>query len=325
MKRIVNIASVLLLACVAFISCEREGRPVVQEESRPIVFAVDGEWPEITKIPIYDAETIKETGFRVWGTWHQDSEDHASYTYDAEVFGEDGTLVSLKEGSELLLPEQDAMWHRGYYCFAAVFPSGLAGVQVSTFETTSAGEHFANTLTLDFSEDGFDLAETQTDLMYAFSNIDNSDADATTVRLDFSHAFASLDIRITHNGAKIRSVSLYGIHDRITGHLQLNDSDNGNLTELLLNASVSTENAPYYYAQFDDGQDYVDETITIVDDLLVFPETLSINTSLAIKFELQYSGKNEVLYARVTEGEWTPGSTNVYVIEVDTSKFDTTE
>ncbi len=321
MKRIVNIASVLLLACVAFISCEREGRPVVQEESRPIVFAVDGEWPEITKIPVYDVETIKEAGFRVWGTWHQDPDDPAVYTFDPEVFGEDGTLVSCKEGNESLLPEQEARWHRGYYSFAAVFPNSLSG-------TLSKNE-----LNIELAR--FNLAAEQTDIMFAFADVDNSESQASTVNLDFYHVFALLNVRLTNqceDAFDVKALSLYGIHDTIHDDLQLTYSSQispvtDNLDDLLSEASVTTAERPYFEREYTDGQCQIDsdESLAIVDNLLVFPETLSEPTVLTIKLVLQYGEQTKEFVATISDTEWERGDTYTYELAVDSSMFSTAE
>lgn len=330
--------SVLLAFCIAVISCEREDGPAVQEDGRPIVFTAESEWPGITKTAVCDVETIREAGFRVWGSWHQDPEDQADYVFDANVFGEEGSVVSLAENGESLVPEEIAMWHRGYYCFAAVFPKSFPGVTTSSFSKTASGNEYINELTVDFGNAGFNLAEEQIDLMYAFADVDNSANQASTVQMDFCHTFALLDIRLTHKGAdgseevSVKSVSLYGIHSEIKGNLQLvhNSGSTGvtaDFATLLAASESTTEDDPYYDREFTDEFILVSpgETITIVDNLLVFPETLSEDTALTIKLVLMYGEVTKEFTVTLKEGQWTSGSANAYEISVDPSMFDTTE
>lgn len=330
--------SVLLAFCIAVISCEREDGPAVQEDGRPIVFTAESEWPGITKTAVYDVETIREAGFRVWGSWHQDPEDQADYVFDADVFGEEGSVVSLADNGESLVPEEDAMWHRGYYCFAAVFPKSFPGVTTSSFSKTASGNEYTNELTVDFGNAGFNLAEEQIDLMYAFADVDNSANQASTVQMDFCHTFALLDIRLTHKGEDeseevgVKSVSLYGIHSEIKGDLQLvhNSGSTGvtaDFVSLLSEAESTTEDNPYYNREYADepSRVYPGETIAIVDNLLVFPETLLEDTALTIKLVLMYGELTKEFTVTLEDGQWTSGSTNAYEISVDSSMFDTTE
>lgn len=336
--RISKYISVLLAFCIAVISCEREDGPAVQEDGRPIVFTAESEWPGITKADLADRDDLIAGGFRVWGNWHKDPDDNSGLEYKTEIFGTEGTLVSYVEDTDIMMPHKSAMWHRGYYAFTAIYPDSFAGTATSTFSKTTGNEtvlNYSDVLTIAFG-DGFNLAEEQTDLMYAFANANNSRNQASSVTLSFQHAFAALDVRLTHNGARVSKVSLYGIHETVTGDLQFTHRSNGdsktavvtsNFGDLLTGAPVSTAVDPYYEAEYTQGQGftYTDETIAIVDDLLVFPETLSVTTALTIAVELQYNGQSKVFTATIDDGEWTSGGTYVYKIVVDTSKFDTTE
>lgn len=338
MKRIIYIVSAVLLAYAASVSCERVDRPVAQGDGRPILFTADTEWPEITKATLYDRDDIMENGFKVWGNWHKDPEDPASYTFDADIFGEEGTLVSRQEGGDSMLPVKTAMWHRGYYCFAAVFPKSFSGATTSSFSKATSGNEYTNELTVDFGNAGFNLAEEQTDLMYAFADVDNSANQASKVQMDFFHTFALLDIRLTHKGADgseevgVKSVSLYGIHSEIKGNLQFvhNSGSTGvtaDFATLLAASESTTEDNPYYDREFTDESILVfpGETIAIVDNLLVFPETLSEDTALTIKLVLMYGELTKEFTVTLEDGQWTSGSTNAYEISVDSSMFDTTE
>ena len=333
--------SVLLAFCIAVISCEREDGPAVQEDGRPIVFTAESEWTQITKAELAGRDDLIADGFNAWGVLHRESDGDPNTTISIDVFGTDGTAVSSQGSGDSLIPDKKAAWNKGYYSFAAIYPpSQFSGSLSSSFEKTTEDDvittGYTDVLTVNLGDSGFDLSAMQEDLMYAFENIDNSEEDASKVSLDFYHAFALLDVRLTHNGARVSKVSLYGIHDTVTGDLQFTHRSNGdsktavvtsNFGDLLTEATVSTTVDPYYEAEYTPGQGfaYTDETIAIVDDLLVFPEILSVTTALTIAVELQYNGQSKVFTATINDGEWASGGTYVYKMVVDTSKFDTTE
>ena len=300
---------ILLAFCFTTISCEREDetRYPVQGTGRPIVFNVESEWPEITKTIINTSDDIKNIGFKVWGNWSPKSDGTSEYP----VFGNSGTNVSYLRDSWVCADEQ--FWYKGYYSFAAVLPSSLLN-----------GTYDNNKLILDLGESGFDLAETQEDLMFAFSNIDNSKGDASDVDLVFNHTFSLLDIRLKRNGAFVTKVMLYGIHKRMEGKLELEYAPDGgeystNLEDVL--SEVTTDKSPYYVKSYSAGQgfNYSNNEISLLKTstsgpLLVFPEDLA-QTPLTVVVGLKDGNQEKEVRAVIDTGEWTPGSTNVYLLE----------
>ena len=304
---------ILLTFCMAAISCKREDGPRYPAEGtgRPIVFTAVTEWPEMTKAVINTTDDIKDVGFRIWGNWRQDVDGKDKHA----VFGTSGTDVSFRNNSWTCSDEQS--WYKGYYGFAAMLPA-------SQFTGTYTG----NKLVLDPGDSGLDLAATQTDLMYAFCNVDNTEGDASTVDLVFNHAFSLLDIRLKRNGAFVTNVMLYGIHRKTTGPLEYSHASSigeageitSNMDEIL--SDVTTEDSPYYIKTYPTGSgfNYSNNEISLLKGsgisgpLLVFPEDLTL-TPLKIVIGLSVNGQAKEIRTEVNTGEWTPGATYAYVLE----------
>lgn len=325
MRKVIHIASALMAAVLAFISCERAdgNRPDVQEGGRPIQFTVESEWPEITKAVITDVEGMKAEGFRVWSDWHQDPADEYYYQGSTPVYGDTGTKVNASEDGTWL-SEDEGDWYKGYYTFAAAYPASIDGTHSSTF-TKRTSATYSNSLSLDLTN--FHLGSSQTDLMYAFANVDNSAENASVVSLNFSHMFSLLTIRIsatsTQNLPRVKKISIYGIHSTLKGSLTLthtttSDSEHtleSNMDDVLAAAELSSEDVPYWSQEYDESDfnyGYVDK-IVLVENLLVYPETLSETCPLVIKVECEDGTE---MKSMVTSGSWSPGSTNAYTLMV---------
>lgn len=326
MNRIIYILSVLLLVCVAFISCEHEDVARLDDlgGGRPIEFIVESEWPEMTK-----AATSIES-FKVWGDWTKDPNDLSNTAGIKEsVFGVAGARVN-KYGNTWALT-QEADWHQGYYNFAAVYPSTLSGYQAATFGKVVVDEQnvhkYTDLLTLDLGDEGLNLSSTQTDLMYAFSCINNAGNDASAVSLMFKHAFARVTVKLAYTESEptVNNFIIYGIHSKINGELKFRYEQMGygedavwtsidNISELLSAEEVSTEEAPYYT-----GSSFTsaDDEIVLANNLLVFPEAFSKSCYLGIKMNVTIDGQTKDVYANVTSGEWVSGGSYVYTLDAD--------
>ena len=320
----------LLLACAAFISCERDDvrRPEDVGGGRPIEFIVESEWPEMTKA------TTGIEAFKAWGSWTRDPDDASNTAGIREaVLGTAGAAVN-KYGNTWVLT-QEADWFQGYYNFAAVSPASLSGSQAATFNMVAVGEQnvqrYTNLLTLDLEDEGLDLANTQTDVMYAFSCIDNSGNDASAVSLLFKHAFARITVKLgyTESEPTVNSFIIYGIHTKINGKLKFRYEQTGygasavrtnidNISELLSQGEVSTEETPYYTGS---SFSSADDEIVLAYNLLVFPETLSTSCYLGIKMNVTIDGQTKDVYANVTSGDWVSGGSYVYKLEADSIEF----
>lgn len=311
------------------VSCERGDSlsDLVQESGRPIEFSVESDWPEITKSLISNSDDIKGVGFKVWGVKSSDSDGSNSES----VFGEDGTSVSFTAGKWKSDVVKD--WEGRHYSFASVLhPAKFAGTYSN------------NTLSIDLGDNGYNLAVNQDDFMVAFQNVDNSDFDASVVELDFRHLFSTIDIRLNNSqpfdsqGIAVTKVMLYGIHKSITGDLQIKqetiyDSTNNKISEDLTTnladcfdpSHISTDIMPYYERQYAYGSanefNYSSPTITVVDDLLVFPESLSEKITLSIVIELQQQSKRGKIVANISSGEWLSSKSYTYILPMNMSIF----
>ena len=298
-----------MLISVAFISCEREDMERPDEQNgRPIEFVVESEWPEMTKSLISNSDDIKGVGFKVWGVKSSDSDGSNSES----VFGEDGTSVSFTDGKWKSDVVKD--WEGGHYSFASVLhPAKFAGTYSN------------NTLSIDLGDNGYNLAVNQDDFMVAFQNVDNSGYEASVVNLEFDHVFALLDIRIATTGATFASMSiydakiaLYGIHRKIDGNFTITQSNDGKIITNLnsIVAEKTTSESAYYSLPYTGSLNTESNTFSFFpDNLLVFPEDLT-KSQLTIEIVLKGSGNETVITRTINEGEWLPGSTNVYLIRI---------
>ena len=327
MKRITYIVSVLLVAYVAFVSCEREDVERPEEMGgRPIEFVVESEWPEMTKA------TTSIDAFNVWGNWAKDPNDVSNTSViEEDVWGRAGTKV-IKYGNTWMATE-GAEWYQGYYNFAAIYPSYFTGFQEASYTQNQTDENsvtrYSDLLTINLGEDGLDLSADQVNMMYAFSCVDNSNNDASAVNLRFTHAFALLTVKLQSKSGSypaITKVSVYGIHSKIYGNIEFEHVQEldgtllkqsvvkNNLSQLLRDHSsvLSTQSTPY--AEFTFGSSMSGEEVTIIDKLIVFPETLSAACSLRVKLEC---ASGDTIYTEIDSGQWSSGSNNVYVLAIE--------
>ncbi len=208
----------LLLAGVmcAFASCQREDLPSDETgNGKAIEISASSEWPKFTKGLITDPDDLAGDGFVVWGAWKKDPSDKTTYLGDYSsgtnnrVFGDNGTMVNYVDGSDWEYSPKK-YWNRGTYTFAAVLPGSkfaatynsgnsgagyIAGLNVPATGNTS--------LEIDFGEGGFDLDGTQTDIMVAFSDVDNKDESKTTVSLNFVHQLALVKFEASATDATV--------------------------------------------------------------------------------------------------------------------------
>ena len=338
MKRIIHIAAVLLI-CVAFISCEREedSRPV-QSSGKPIRFTAECEWPQISKAAIDDIADFQEAGFQVWGYWSQDPNDDSNYYEDEkDVFGTYGTVVTYATSSWVC--EEENEWYRGYYNFAAVAPEAAvyspeSDNAVLTCSHTSAflpgsesnNTKYINTLSFETGDQGFDLAQNQIDLMYAFHNEDNSTEASQTVNLKFNHTFAKIAVKISSNltpSPHIDKVRVYDIPSTVYGKLTITEVEQGentvvttNIAEILRTAYFSTIDNPY--AEADYGG-YVSTTpVPVISNLLVFPQTLTSNAMrICVDYRIRGEAAPKQAVAEVKNVIWEPGNSYVYSLTID--------
>lgn len=348
---------ILLTFCMAAISCEREDDLSYPSEGtgRPIVFSAETVWPDITRAVIGSLNDLQDDGFVVWAAWSKDPDDDSHYQDDtaAYIFGTQGSVVyASDDGDGLFQPDNDSddrwvceeerEWNRGYYNFAALIPSTsfsgedplFSGTLTSSFDKSSSGNSittsFSSLMTISLGDNGFNLAQKQIDLMYAFHNEDNSDESSSGVNLNFLHAFSLIDIKLSFDRKipYVNKVTVYGIHSTIYGNLlyrRTQNNTNGNvevasannMAELLSTAEASTANVPYatYTYQSSDFTYTTPGVITVVDDLLVFPEVLSANNALCIEIECVVNGSRRTLYTEVSSGIWEPGHTYTYQID----------
>lgn len=326
----------LLTLCIVALSCEREDNPhyPIEGSGRPIVFAVESEWPEISKVAINNLEEMKRLRFRVWGMWNQNPDDQYFSNESSAVFLSSGTDFSYQNDEWKCTYE--AEWYEGYYNFAAFYPNMSGDHSSEVIKTSAAGSttiEYRNELKFNFYN--FSLGNPQFDCMYAFSNVDNSTNTASTVNLKFDHLFSLLTINIAANKTTDLSpkldVTIYGIHNSITGPVTITQTElitnygtqnqqrtvsvTNNLKDLLKNSTPSTESSTYKKVSYtNEGYGSVD-FITPVSQLIVFPENLE-ETPLTIKVDFKDNAGTitKTLTATINSGEWQSGRSYAYTL-----------
>lgn len=201
MKIILNIlliTTLILTGCNGYSSLDSE---TTQSENPPIMFAVSGDLSVGSKTVI-DNTNYTGYGFKALGGLTIDSWN------TNEVFGASGVEVSYSTNGWGYSPVR--YWQSGSYVFAGVMPS-----TVPCTPSLSATNH--NLLTLDFAN-GFNLAESQTDLMVAFDEVNVASTSAmtsTSVDFDFDHQLSLVVIQgasVDPNtaGIEIQEIKVYG-------------------------------------------------------------------------------------------------------------------
>ena len=336
MKSLRYIVSLLTL-CIVALSCEREDNPhyPIEGSGRPIVFAVESEWPEISKAAINNVEDIKN--FRVWGTWNPDPSTPYYPEESVPAYGIEGSQVVLS--GHVWQCVNEAEWYPGYYNFAALAHLQLSGTYSSSFSKNTldgvARLEYTNTLNFKFPSEKYNLGASQLDCMYAFINEDNSTNTSSTVNFNFEHLFSLLTINIAANKTTELSpkldVTIYGIHNSITGPVTITQTEvitnygtqnqqrtvsvTNNLKDLLKNSTPSTESSTYKKVSYtNEGYGSVD-FITPVSQLIVFPENLE-ETPLTIKvdFKDEAGTITKTLTATINSGEWQSGRSYAYTL-----------
>ncbi len=330
MKRIIYIVSVLLLACVAFISCEREDTSGILEQGtgKPISFAAESEWPEITKAAVKVTDDFNSgDAFTAYATWSQDP----AYTYTANesdfVFGEEGTIVTAQDNDDegfKWVSSIKSDWQFGYYNFAAVFPYHCANGYTTSLDIENGILTYTSTLELICSKS---LSE-QYDCMYAFSNIDNTDGVATVVEFGFNHIFSLLNINITASSSEtisnITKVSLQGLRSSMSVPFTITQTEvveNGVTQSKNVTCDIKTKlraNRPSSTYGFDISNFKTVSTneIEALKDYMVFPDDFSI---APVTITVEYK-QNEVATSKsiqLNSGGWESGKSYAYTLLIE--------
>lgn len=202
--------AILLAACTAFCSCEREDaqRHPMQESGRPIRFTTESVWPDITKAPITGLGDLLDDAFRVWGAWSKDPDDNSYFVGEyssgtnGAVFGEAGTVVNAVDanGDDVFNPvttvdtwqyENIKDWYQGYYSFAAVLPNSLFDSSSPNYLIRSAS-----------LESSFSKSQNDTDITLEYDN---------TLTVNFQNDRLNIGGHVVENGIEVPIADLKDI------------------------------------------------------------------------------------------------------------------
>lgn len=322
---------ILLGIMCSVTSCRRKETPVTPPVERAIELSDATVWPAQVKSgeQIPNGQVFAPgDGIVVWGTWHQDLGEGVIKS-KPNVFGIGGTKAYYPDWS--YFPKR--FWAPANYTFASTLPASRfnASHNATGLEETGrtiSGSFDGSELSLEFS--GFDLSEDQTELMYTFATVDNTDdkADEITdgVSLYFENRLCAqlrLNMKSDGNTFFVKQVDIYGIHKSITGELEISTEEGlaaadfvGILTE------ASEENSPYATFSREEGSYWTisgEEATQLVPGILVLPETFSETSPMYVKVTYQSDDlRVNAMTFTLNTGSWEPNTINTYTLKAST-------
>ena len=313
----------LLLAVVCTLSsCRHKDDPVdVSDTLRVIGMSAGVEWPDASKAgAIESVSDLTNDGFVVWARWTKDdatgaNADRSNYSGDyasgvnPKVFGERGTKVYHPDWT--YSPQR--FWHRGTYLFAAALPA-------SAFYATHAMKNDAsvsNGISGSLDSDGkltlasIDLKLRQSDLMVAFTNVDNrSDSKTGTdkVSLSFEHQLAKVNFKANFDATNtstitITKVTLYGNSRTASAEFTFDDMIIAEWTP----GTATT--ASDIYTQVTGS--WNTSGSMVIEDLLVFPEECTF--TFVVEYTESYAGAStSASQSAQVSVDWETGKVYTY-------------
>lgn len=298
-------------------SCQREDDLFPLETDFPILVHASSEWPEISKAPIVDASGLAGDGVVIW----------ANNNISKNVFGQNGTKAYYSStGNWNYSPTR--YWQMANYTFASVAPASYfsptyknaSDTQNGTFKGTMGTD---NSLTIAFGTTGLDLQNTQLDMMYKFTSVNNpAGEDKGAVNITLNHMFAQLNIVFTSDtpdkSFNIESITIYGNHKSVKGNLTLNGNTGNEQALRRCLQDVTTFSG--YYAQYNrpssnnDAWNIIGNVQSrLVEKLIVFPEDL---TQCPLSVKVVYNGGRERII-NLSTNKWEMGKVYTYLLAVD--------
>lgn len=339
MSRYIHQILLILLMCT-LAACSHKEEPFSVSDSHLIEFGIMDELVVDSKAAI-DGTNYQQSGFIALGAW-----EFESWENDV-LFGINGTEVRYTAQSGWNYSPK-RYWQKGTYDFAGVMPSSLfapshrysGSSQTSSF-IVSLDDDTHDTLTLDFGDNGYNLAEGQHDLMVAFDdNVDNSNETMGTVvsgklkqvSFKFEHQFSLVTIKAanleSNTNITIEKIQVYGNHTTIGDMVIIHNAGKftsdydisgdptseknvyKTMTRPTTNVSGTTD---WVLAAITSGTTYE----TLVPGLLVLPEECTFNIIVTYKDHL---GKSYTK-AGSLDVEWEIGKMYTYTFTISLDKI----
>ena len=299
---------------------------VMQPENRPIEIGISDEWTDHTKAAYNQVTDLNGDGFIVWATCNKPEANSSTEV----VFGQAGTEVYAPSWTY----SPDRYWQKGTYSFAAILPaSAFNATHATPSETQVApyGTQGTNSLTLECG-DGYNLATNQDDIMVAFADVDNSESTMGTVvngqtkkvSLTFKHQLALVKINgvnlETRTDIRIDEITLYGNSASTDGNMVFNyNPADGKITADYDLATPKTTQDKVFRTMSGNDDEWVlpaNNEKSLVDDLIVFPESCTFN--IVVKYTDLY-GNSEIQYTKTgsLSATWEVGKMYTYTFSID--------
>lgn len=298
----------LTLQICVLTSCTHKEEPFSASDTPMIEFSIMNEFAVESK-GIIDDTNYQQFGFIAFGACSLESWEND------DLFGANGTEVKYTSQAGWNYSPM-CYWQKGSYDFAGVMPSSLFNATHNHTITTQPGTYTASLtetengsqLTLNFGTNGFDLAETQTDLMVAFdSQTVHSASSANLVEFAFDHQLAMLNIEVLTNGPmkiEINSIKIYG-NPKIATSATFTAGNNAITSEWTLGPVTTAES---YFHLVNNGSK--------IESLLVFPKqrnSTDENLTVAVEYTESYGTSN---FSKTKYGEininWRAGKIYTY-------------
>lgn len=303
-------ASILLVTLLIHSGCKDVSSvdpQIGESDRRPIEFGISSDLSVESKAAI-DENNYTAAEFTAFGFFTE-----PGATSGNPVF-QDNTVVTYNSTNAWSYTPL-RYWQPGSYVFAGVMPS----VYSATFDSS-------NKLTLNFGEDGFNLAETQTDLLVAFDKETvTSVKDAGPVDFDFTHQLALVTIEGRSKdpdtqGITVQEIVVYGNSKEATGDIVFTyNPTSGTFTSSAYNlGSLSTDKEVYKTisrpenltgaaSTADWDLTYTDTYDVLEPGLLVFPQTCDF--SIVVKYK---EGGKDMTMTGTLPATWEAGKKYTY-------------
>ena len=335
-RYIYHILLILLICTLA--ACDHKEDTSFVSDNHVIEFSIQNDFAVDSK-SIIDDKNYQQFGFIALGAWNLESWE------DDTLFGPNGTEVKHTESGCTYSPGR--YWQKAIYNFAGVMPSSLFAATYNHPSTEHPGSFTAslggdnhNTLTLNFGDEGYNLATGQHDLMVAFDNdVDNTDRTMGTevngkrkqVSFAFEHLFSVVTIKAanleSNSDITIEEIKVYGnsttagdmVITNSAGKISASYETSGTTTDgsvyktLARPTSGSTTDSDWVLSAKSANTSYE----TLISDLIVFPEECTFNISVTYKDRL---GKSYTKSGSL-DADWTAGKMYTYTFAVSLDKI----
>ena len=315
--------------------------PAPSLDNLPIEVGISDDWSSMTKTVYDSANDIPSgDGFVVWALCITDPEASPQPAPEV-IFGNAGTKTYAPSWTY----SPTRYWQKGTYTFAAAIPASAFNADFASTEagkkgkSNISGTFSEGTLTLNCGSAGYNLADSQDDIMVAFSNIDNLNSTMGTVvggvtkkvSFTFEHQLSQVSIAAINVDKNVditvQEVEIYGPHKSTSGSMTF--TYNGGVITPSWSYSEQAPGTLYKAFKLAGEQGLLSKSAQgststykpIVSEILVFPEECTM--TVRVKYIATMSGESSnAIYGSVDiPVDWQSGLNYAYKLRVSSSSI----